>query len=225
MEPSTRIASDRIEELRVLRLLLTLVLVAALATLIHVLIMLSMSKDSCRVCVSAPLGSLASLGIVTWYARLKCPALLRASFLWNPSRRRVVLFAIAGGGLLGVLLAKATRALVVGPAAGALGAGEAAPAAVTALGLVVLDPFWEELFFRCLLFSSVSRSTGPVVSAIIQSAIWASLHLDVTSEDPSLGFLLRLFAGLVLAGLFSRTRSLYPPIACHSAYNYFSLGW
>lgn len=97
--------------------------------------------------------------------------------------------------------------------------GDVSTSAVLAVLLVavVLAPFFEELFFRGILFQYLrSRyllvARGLFEAVVISALAFATLHLG--------GSILPILpVGVVLALVMHRTNSLWPPIALHMFYN------
>ena len=87
-------------------------------------------------------------------------------------------------------------------------------AAVAIAGWV---PFVEEVFFRGFLFQGLASRYGIFWGAITSSAIFAAAHL-------MLGTMVPIFVtGLLFAWVYSRSRSLWLPMAAHSAQNLVAL--
>lgn len=83
--------------------------------------------------------------------------------------------------------------------------------------IVLWVPFAEELFFRGFLLAALVAPLGPGRAAIVSSIIFAFGHL-------MLGAMIPLFVtGLLLAWLYLRTRSIWPPITAHAAQNLLAL--
>ena len=79
---------------------------------------------------------------------------------------------------------------------------------------VVVGPVAEEIIFRGVLHSSLRERVGPVGAAVVSSAVFGVVHVDIVwMVVPT--FLL----GIVLAWLFESTRSLWVPILCHMVFN------
>jgi uncharacterized protein len=79
--------------------------------------------------------------------------------------------------------------------------------------IVVAAPLTEEIFFRGFVFGGLRRALPFAAAAAIPAVIWGLLHY--TGPD-SWGVVLQLaIFGLVLAWLYERTGSLWPPIALH----------
>ena len=79
--------------------------------------------------------------------------------------------------------------------------------------LALWTPFTEEIFFRGFIFAGLAPRWG-VARAVVASALFFSLfHL-------SLGLIVPIFiTGLLLAWLYQRTGSLWPPIVAHAGQN------
>jgi membrane protease YdiL (CAAX protease family) len=86
--------------------------------------------------------------------------------------------------------------------------------------LIIAAPFFEEIVFRGFLFEGLRHSViGFVGTAIITSALWASIHLQYGLYEIIIIFLV----GLLLAYAKVKTGSLYIPIAMHSMMNLFAI--
>jgi len=82
--------------------------------------------------------------------------------------------------------------------------------------IIIAAPFFEEILFRGFLFEGLCHSSlGFIGSAIITSAVWASIHLQYGLYEIVIIFLV----GLLLAYAKLKTGSLYIPIAMHSLMN------
>ena len=81
----------------------------------------------------------------------------------------------------------------------------------------ILAPFGEEVFFRGFLLAALLPVMGGLRSAIVSSGVFAVAHL-------SIGTLLPIFVmGMLLAWLYLRTGSIWPPFAAHAAQNLLAL--
>jgi hypothetical protein len=78
---------------------------------------------------------------------------------------------------------------------------------------VLVAPIAEETFFRGFMFAGIRKRIGFAWAAIISAAIFAIAHLSTESLVPI--FLL----GLMLAWLYHKTKSIWPCIIVHAAYN------
>ena len=84
---------------------------------------------------------------------------------------------------------------------------------VNGLAIVAVAPVAEELFFRGFVLGGLAAAVGDLRAMVVSSALFAAMHVSVGTFIP-------LFAaGMLLAWLYLRTRSIWPPIAAHSAQN------
>lgn len=95
---------------------------------------------------------------------------------------------------------------------------------VLAVGLVVVTPVVEELFFRGLVLRAAERRWGKVFGVGLSTVLFALVHLE-----PGVTAALRLLAeigllGLVLGLLAVRFGRLGPSIAAHAAVNAVGVG-
>jgi membrane protease YdiL (CAAX protease family) len=81
------------------------------------------------------------------------------------------------------------------------------------VGAVVLAPVAEELLFRGILYQALRKHVGVALGIASSAVIFAGLHVRPVAA-PAL-----LMLGIGLAAAFERTRSLYPSMAMHAAYN------
>ena len=81
------------------------------------------------------------------------------------------------------------------------------------LVIVVAAPIVEETIFRGVLLPSLSRRFGEAWGVGITTVVFAAMHVNAFS------FLPILLVGWALAGLFTRSRSLWVSIAGHSVFN------
>ncbi len=92
-----------------------------------------------------------------------------------------------------------------------------------ALGLVVLVPITEEVFYRGLIFGSLyskSKTAAYLISCALFSAIHVVGYLGQTNGWVLLGaFAQYLPAGLCLAWSFQESGSIFVPIAIHTLVN------
>ncbi len=79
--------------------------------------------------------------------------------------------------------------------------------------VVGLGPFAEEVFFRGFLLAALVRPFGVLRAAVVSSAVFALAHLSLSAMVPI------LFTGLLLAWLYLRSRSIWPPVMAHAAQN------
>lgn len=97
-----------------------------------------------------------------------------------------------------------------------LGAGVYKPLNITSI--VFLGPISEEVFFRAFLMTALFRPLGTLGAILASSTVFAAGH-------GSLGFFIPAFvSGVLLSWLYIRSRSIWPPLAAHSAQNAIALG-
>lgn len=84
---------------------------------------------------------------------------------------------------------------------------------VAVLGSVLLTPVAEEVLFRGVLYQSLRKHLGVVFGTLGSALLFAALHWQAAMVPEF------LFLGIVLAVAFERTRSLYPSMVMHAAYN------
>ena len=81
----------------------------------------------------------------------------------------------------------------------------------------VLAPFAEEVFFRGFLLAALVPKIGGLRGAVVSSSVFSAAHLNV-------GTLFPIFVmGMLLAWLYLRTGSIWPPVAAHAAQNLLAL--
>jgi membrane protease YdiL (CAAX protease family) len=100
----------------------------------------------------------------------------------------------------------------------------AATVAVTALTAAILTPVVEELLARYLLLRSVESLTGSWVAVGVTAVLFGAGHVAVaTANDALPGALLYAvpgtLAGVLFAGAFLATRTMWLPIALHAGWN------
>jgi membrane protease YdiL (CAAX protease family) len=94
--------------------------------------------------------------------------------------------------------------------------------AIVALLAVVVAPLVEEVLFRGVLFRSLMDRTGVWVAAVLSSALFAIVHVEVVVSQPVA--LVGLFTvGLVLAIAYRIVGNLWIPIIGHAVFNGISL--
>lgn len=88
---------------------------------------------------------------------------------------------------------------------------------------IVMAPIVEEVVFRGVLFRALQDRLGMWTAAVLSSAIFAVIHVEVLLSQPvALGGLFAV--GLVLAIAYHRTGNLLVPILGHAVFNASSLG-
>jgi membrane protease YdiL (CAAX protease family) len=88
--------------------------------------------------------------------------------------------------------------------------------AITAIVLVAIGPFAEELFFRGALAGALAPRIG-AFTPIVSGAIFAAAHLEPRA------FAALFILGALLGWLYTRTRSILPGVAVHAANNLLAL--
>ncbi len=81
------------------------------------------------------------------------------------------------------------------------------------LTVVIAAPVAEELFFRGFVLGGLVAVLGGLPASVVSSALFAVMHFSVGTFIPIFA------AGMLLAWLYLRTRSIWPPIAAHSTQN------
>jgi uncharacterized protein len=133
-------------------------------------------------------------------------------------------FALAGGVLVvGLVAAAALEPLLHGarsqglkPRAFPGGAEASIGLVLTAIVLVVIGPFAEELFFRGALSGVLGRWLG-AATPLATGAVFGAAHLEPRAF-PALAVL-----GVLLGWLYLRSRSIWPGVAVHAANNLLAL--
>ncbi|HEX9694790.1 MAG TPA: CPBP family intramembrane glutamic endopeptidase [Actinomycetota bacterium] len=85
---------------------------------------------------------------------------------------------------------------------------------ITAIGVIVIAPIAEEIFFRGFVFRGFRRDVGFVVAAVASGALFMMAHLPFWIIFPSIFTL-----GLFLAWALERRASLIPCIVAHALFN------
>ena len=85
------------------------------------------------------------------------------------------------------------------------------------IALVILAPLLEEMVFRCLLFTRLTKKWGMPSGMIISSLFFGLLHFPFNPIGASL-------LGIVACVLYVRTRTLWIPIALHAMNNMIAWG-
>lgn len=96
-------------------------------------------------------------------------------------------------------------------------AGEGAVVALTALALGAWVPFVEEVFFRGFLFAGLAARYGLYVGVAVSAALFALVHFSLATIIPI------FVTGVLFALVYHTTRSIWIPIAAHSAQNILAL--
>ena len=85
------------------------------------------------------------------------------------------------------------------------------------LTLGLLAPFAEEVFFRGFLLAALVPSLGSYRAMVVSSALFAASHGVVAVMLPL------FITGMLLAWLYVKTRSIWPPVAAHVLQNMLAL--
>jgi len=91
--------------------------------------------------------------------------------------------------------------------------GEGPEKIINIVGIGLIGPFTEEVFFRGFLLAALVTSLGLWRGAIVSSALFAFIHLDIAVMIPI------FITGLVLAWMYLKTGSIWPPLIAHSTQN------
>lgn len=96
-----------------------------------------------------------------------------------------------------------------------------------AIGVVVLAPIAEELFFRGLVFRGLRRWAKPWTAIVLSAVIFGVVHLDPSGAQPLMESLVVIVPaiiglGVVLAWLVERTGRIVAAIVTHVAFNAFN---
>jgi uncharacterized protein len=83
---------------------------------------------------------------------------------------------------------------------------------------VVIAPVGEEIIFRGVLHRAIADKAGFWVGAIISSALFAVVHVEVVLSQPY-GLVGLFLVGFLLALAYHRTGSLIVPIIGHAVFN------
>lgn len=83
---------------------------------------------------------------------------------------------------------------------------------------VVLTPVIEEMFFRGFVFAGLRQRYSLPTAAVVSAVLFAIGHLQWTLFVPL------VVAGYLLADLYERSNSLWPPMVIHAMVNTFALG-
>ena len=135
-------------------------------------------------------------------------------------------FLLAAAALLGSLVFTSAYAFIVSnlgfdvltpePLPAGL-AGDGAVVALTALALGAWVPFVEEVFFRGFLFAGLAARYGLYVGVAVSAALFALVHFSPATIIPI------FVTGILFALVYHTTRSIWIPIAAHSAQNILAL--
>lgn len=90
--------------------------------------------------------------------------------------------------------------------------------ALFAVFAVLVIPFFEELFFRGLIQTTLMRLGRPWLAILLAALVFGFAHAGVPQTIPAIFVL-----GLALGFVFYRTRSLAASVALHALFNLFNL--
>ena len=96
-------------------------------------------------------------------------------------------------------------------------AGDGAVVALTALALGAWVPFVEEVFFRGFLFAGLAARYGLYVGVAVSAALFALVHFSLATIIPI------FVTGVLFALVYHTTKSIWIPMAAHSAQNILAL--
>lgn len=96
-------------------------------------------------------------------------------------------------------------------------AGDGAVVALAALALGAWVPFVEEVFFRGFLFAGLAARYGLYVGVAVSAVLFALVHFSPATIIPI------FVTGALFALVYHTTRSIWIPIAAHSAQNILAL--
>jgi len=85
---------------------------------------------------------------------------------------------------------------------------------ITAIGVIVIAPIAEEIFFRGFVFRGFRRDVGFVIAAVASSILFMFAHLPFWIIFPSIFTL-----GLFLSRALEKRASLIPCIVAHALFN------
>jgi membrane protease YdiL (CAAX protease family) len=85
-----------------------------------------------------------------------------------------------------------------------------------AIGVVIVAPICEELFFRGFMFAGLRRAWGFFPAAVVSGLIFASAHTQLGLIIPF------AVVGFILAFLYQRTRSIFVSMGMHFVFNLIS---
>ncbi len=98
-----------------------------------------------------------------------------------------------------------------------LGRDNLIAATLVSLGVIVLAPVSEEFFFRAFFYRALRTRLRVWSAALIDGAVFASVHLQYLAEPLILPVIAIVGVGLCL--VYERTGSLFAVIAIHAAFN------
>lgn len=94
---------------------------------------------------------------------------------------------------------------------------------IVLLGVALIAPVLEELFFRGVILPAVSERLGKVIAVLISSALFGVLHTQPELASTIYTVLMTSLGGVFFAFLRLRSNSLVLPIAAHVGFNSWAL--
>jgi membrane protease YdiL (CAAX protease family) len=156
-----------------------------------------------------------SLGRITLFPRSLftiVPGLLMLAMCWVYTRWRPLAFSTAGRGEKWVMAGLLGIVALFGCFFPRQGFGENIGPSV-ALGLVVVVPFAEEIYFRGILFDHFRRTLGALPALLLSTLLFGGLHHDQ-------GYVVSMIVlGLLAGGAVLATKSVASAVAVHLAWN------
>lgn len=96
-------------------------------------------------------------------------------------------------------------------------AKSSAPAPLALLLVLVLAPMGEEMLMRGVAYTRLRRHLPPLAAAVLTSAVFSLLHLNLVQIVATLPL------GLLLAAVYEQTGRLAPVIGLHAVFNLLSV--
>ena len=94
----------------------------------------------------------------------------------------------------------------------------------TATGMAVSSAVFEELLFRGVVFICVERLLGSWVALVVSSLLFGMVHLMNPEGTMEGALFIAVEAGILLAGAYMLTRSLWMSMGFHFSWNYTQSG-
>lgn len=96
-------------------------------------------------------------------------------------------------------------------------AKDAAPVWMTLLVVLVLAPLGEEMLMRGVAYGRLRRHMPPIGAAVLSSAVFSALHLNLVQIVATLPL------GILLAAVYEQTGRLAPLVGLHAVFNALSV--
>jgi membrane protease YdiL (CAAX protease family) len=92
------------------------------------------------------------------------------------------------------------------------------------VGTGLVAPLIEELVFRGILFKGLVTHIGPKKGALLSALVYSLAHILLLPQAPYVDvngpqLFMLFFSGLLLAGLYHDTGSIWPGVVLHGAFN------